>query len=148
MTNRVRKMRSDIQRVLREDYPARKHQLEILPERISAVQSMRTAIRSASAESNMVKGGGNVRQERDTAAIVEIDRLKAELDVAKKEIKAIDMILATLTETERRCVYLMDLNRQQGAIDLLCQELGYEKSAVYDVYNTALDKIYRLYWGK
>ena len=148
MTNRVRKMRSDIQRVLREDYPARKHQLEILPERISAVQSMRTAIRSASAESNMVKGGGNVRQERDTAAIVEIDRLKAELDVAKKEIKAIDMILATLTETERRCVYLMDLNRQQGAIDLLCQELGYEKSAVYDVYNTALDKIYSLYWGK
>ena len=148
MINRVRKMRSDTQRVLREDYNERKLQLETLPERIAMEKARQTSIRSASSESMMVKGGGNVRQERDTAAIVEIDRLKAELAVAKREVALIDKILATLSEKERRCVELMDLNRQQGAADRLAEELSYDKSMVYDIYNTALDKIARLYWGR
>lgn len=148
MINRVRKMRSDTQRVLREDYPERKLQLETLPERIATERARQTSIRSASSESMMVKGGGNARQERDIAAIVEIDRLKAELAVAKREVAVIDKILATLTETERRCVELMDLNRQHGAADRLAEELAYDKSMVYDIYNTALDKISRLYWGR
>ena len=148
MINRVRKMRSDTQRVLREDYNERKLQLETLPERIAMEKARQTAIRSASSESMMVKGGGNVRQERDTAAIVEIDRLKAEFNLARREVALIEKILATLTETERRCVELMDLNRQQGAADRLAEELNYDKSMVYDIYNTALDKIARLYWGR
>lgn len=148
MINRVRKMRSDIQRVLREDYPQRKAQLEILPERIATERARQTSIRSASAESMMIKGGGNARQERDVCAIVEIDRLKAEYNLAKREVAVIDRILATLTETEYRCIEIMDLNRQKGALERLCSELGYEKSAVYDTYNTALDKVYKLYWGR
>ena len=148
MINRVRKMRSDTQRVLREDYNERKLQLETLPERIAMEKARQTAIRSASSESMMVKGGGNVRQERDTAAIVEIDRLKAEFNLARREVALIEKILATLTETERRCVELMDINRQQGAADRLAEELNYDKSMVYDIYNTALDKIARLYWGR
>ena len=147
MINRTRKLRQDTQRLLREDYPERKAQLETLPERIATERARQTAIRSASAESMMIRGS-NARQERDVAAIVEIDRLKAELAVARREVGVIDKILATLTETERRCVELMDLSRQKGAVDRLCSELGYEKSAVYDVYNTALDKISRLYWGR
>lgn len=148
MINRVRKMRSDTQRVLREDYNERKLQLETLPERIATEKARQTSIRSVSSESMMVKDGGNVRQERDTASIVEIDRLKAELAVARREVALIDKILGTLTETERRCVELMDLNRQQGAADRLSDELSYDKSMVYDIYNTALDKIARLYWGR
>ena len=148
MINRVRKMRSDTQRILREDYNERKLQLETLPERIAMEKARQTAIRSASSESMMVKGGGNVRQERDTAAIVEIDRLKAEYNLARREVALIEKILATLNETERRCVELMDINRQQGAADRLAEELNYDKSTVYDIYNTALDKIARLYWGR
>ena len=148
MINRVRKMRSDIQRVLREDYPQRKAQLEILPERIATERSRQTSIRSASTESMMIKGGGNARQERDIAAIVEIDRLKAEYNLAKREVAVIEKILATLTDTERRCIEQMDFNRQKGAVDRLSEELGYDRSVVYDIYNTALDKVYRLYWGR
>ena len=148
MINRTRKLRQDTQRLLREDYPERKAQLETLPERIATERARQTAIRSASSESMMIRGGGNVRQERDITCIVEIDRLKAELAVARREVGVIDKILGTLTETERRCVELMDLNRQKGAVDRLCSELGYEKSAVYDAYNTALDRIAKLYWGR
>ena len=148
MINRTRKLRQDTQRLLREDYPERKVQLIILPERIATERARLTAIRSATSESMMIRGGGNVRQERDTAIITEIDRLKTELTVARKEVSVIDSILDKLSETERRCVELMDINRQHGAVDRLCNELGYEKTAVYDVYNTALDKIARFYWGR
>lgn len=148
MINRVRKMRQDTQRLLREDYNERREQLRTLPERIATEKARQTAIRSSSAETTGGHGGGNSRQEADTAAIVEIDRLSAELDVARHEISLIDSILEQLTPTERRCVELMDLNRQQGAIDKLCEELAYEKSAVYDIYNTALDRIARLYWAR
>ena len=148
MINRTKKLRQDVQRLLREDYPENKERLRIIPERIATERARMTSIRAASSESSMVRGGGNVRQERDTTAIVTIDKLKADLKVAQTEIRVIEVILATLTETERRCVELMDLNRQKGAVDRLCSELGYEKSAVYDVYNTALDRIARLYWGR
>lgn len=149
MINRTRKLRQDTQRLLREDYKERKTQLQLLPERIATERARLTSIRSASAESETVRGGGgNVRQERDTAILTEIDRIQAELKVAVLEIRTIDRILGTLTDQERRCVELMDLSRQQNAIDRLCDELGYERSRVYYIYDTALDKIARLYWGR
>lgn len=149
MINRTRKLRQDTQRLLREDYKERKTQLQLLPDRIATERARLTSIRSASAESEAVRGGGgNVRQERDTAILTEIDRLQAELKVAAMEIRTMDRILGTLTDQERRCVELMDLSRQQNAIDRLCDELGYERSRVYYIYDTALDKIARLYWGR
>lgn len=149
MINRTRKLRQDTQRLLREDYKERKTQLQLLPERIATERARLTSIRSASAESETVRGGGgNVRQERDAAILTEIDRLQAELKVAVLEIRTMDRILGTLTDQERRCVELMDLSRQQNAIDRLCDELGYERSRVYYIYDTALDKIARLYWGR
>lgn len=148
MINRTRKLRQDVQRLLREDYPQRKEQLETLPLRIATERSRLTAIRSSSAESMMISGGGNVRQERDTAILVEIDRLTAELELARLEIQTVDMILGTLTSEERRIVDIMDLSRQRGGLDKLCEELSCEKSRIYDIYNTALDKIAKLYWGR
>ena len=148
MINRTKKLRQDVQRLLREDYPENKERLRIIPERIATERARMTSIRAASSESSMVRGGGNVRQERDTTAIVTIDRLKADLTVAQKEIRVIDSILDKLDPRERRCVELMDLNRQQGAVDRLADEFGYDRSRVYDIYNDALDKIARLYWGR
>ncbi len=148
MINRTRKLRQDVQRLLREDYPQRKAQLETLPLRIETERSRLTAIRSASAESTMISGGGNVRQERDTSIIVEIDRLSAELKTAKLELKTIDRIFEELSTEQLRTVELMDLSRQNGALNRLCEELHCEKSKVYDIYNTALDTIARLYFGQ
>lgn len=148
MINRTRRLRQDVQRLLREDYHQRKEQLESLPLRIATERSRLTSIRSASAESMMISGGGNVRQERDTSILVEIDRLNAELETARLEVRTIDTILGKLAREERRIVDVMDLNRQHGGLDRLCEELCCEKSRIYDVYNTALDKIARLYWGR
>lgn len=147
MINRTRKLRQDVQRLLREDYNQRKTQLETLPQRIATERARLTSIRSASGESSMIHGGGNVRQERDTAILVEIDRLTAELEVARLEIRTIDRILENLTPTERRTVEVMDICRTKGAVDQLSEELGYERSRLYDVYDSALDKIAMLYFA-
>ena len=148
MINRTKKLRQDVQRLLREDYPERKLQLTLLPERIATERARLTSIRSASTESGMQHGGGNIRQERDTAILVEIDRLKAELKTAEKEVDVINKILGVLSKEELRCIDLMDLNRQDSAIERLCLELKYEKSRVYNTYNDALERIGRLYWGR
>lgn len=148
MINRTRRLRQDVQRLLREDYHQRKEQLETLPLRIATERSRLTSIRSASAESMIISGGGNVRQERDTSILVEIDRLTGELETARLEVKTIDTILGKLSREERRIVDVMDLNRQRGGLDQLCEELSCEKSRIYDIYNTALDRIARLYWGR
>ena len=148
MINRTRMVRQNVQRLLREDYHQRREQLETLPERIATERARLTSIRSASAESAMIHDGGNVRQERDTAILVEIDRLTGELETARLEVRTIDTILGKLSPEERRIVDVMDLNRQRAGMDRLCEELSCEKSRIYDVYNTALDRIAQLYWGK
>ena len=148
MLNRTRKLRQDVQRLLREDYAQRKEQLHTLPERIATERARLTSIRSASAESAMLHGGGNVRQERDTTILVEIDRLTAELELARLEVGTIDRILESLDEQSRRIVEQMDVHHIKGAVERLCGEMGYERSRFYDLYDNALDKIAALYFAQ
>lgn|GEM_PF-4509516 len=147
MINERTELRRKVQRLLRENYPMRKEQMAILPERIATEKARLTAIRSSSAESTG-GSGGNDRQERDTAIIVLIGQLKKELTAAKMDAATIERILGTLTERERICVEQFDLNQQPGAVERLCEILHCERATVYDVYNTARDKIAKLYWGQ
>lgn len=72
------------------EYADNKAKLSTLPERIATERARLTAIRSSAAESQMTpSGGGNVRQDRDTAIIAEIDRLTATLDEATREVALI-----------------------------------------------------------
>lgn len=50
MINRTRKLRQDVQRLLREDYSQRKEQLETLPLRIATERSRLTAPAGAKVE--------------------------------------------------------------------------------------------------
>lgn len=148
MINRTRKLRQDVQRLLREDYNQRKEQLHTLPERIATERARLTSIRSASAESAMLHGGGNVRQERDATILVEIDRLTAELKLARLEVSTVDRILESLDEQSRRIVEQLDIYHIKGAVERLCKEMGYERSRFYDLYDNALDKIAALYFAQ
>ena len=145
--DRHRAYRSITRAVLGE-YLDRKASLSTLPERIATERARLTAIRSSSAESQMISGGGgNVRQERDTAILAEIDRLTNALDEAQREVELIERCLAQLTKEQRKTLGLMDINRRYGAVEELCNLLGYERSRVYDIHNDALDRFAILYHG-
>ena len=146
--DRHRAYRSITRAVLGE-YLDLKASLTTLPERIETERARLTAIRSSAAESQMQpSGGGNVRQERDTAIIAEIDRLTAALAETEKEVALIERCLAQLTKDQRRTLELMDINRRYGAVEQLCDELGYERSNVYNVHDDALDRFSILYNGR
>lgn len=147
MFDRKRAYRQITRGVLGE-YTTMKNQLITLPERIAAENARLTAIRSSSAESVPVSGtGANSRQERDTAIIAERDRLESRLEEIKLEISSIEKALACLDAMERRTIELMDIQRQPQAIDRLCVEFGYEKTKVYRIHDSALDKFSMLYSG-
>ena len=146
MMNRTRMLRQSVQRLLREDYPQRRAQLQSLPRRIATERARLDALRAAAALPVQPVRRKD-RMERDSAISVEIDRLTAELELARLEVQTIDGILEALPPDERRAVERMDLRRQPRALDFLCEELGYEKTAVYEIYNSALDTVARLYFG-
>lgn len=147
MLDRARAYRQITRGVLGE-YLLLKGKLVSIPERIATENARLTGIRSASAESAAVSGsGGNVRQERDTAIIAEIDRLKNALKTAKADVACIELALSHLEEKERRTVELMDIQRQQGAVERLCAEFNYSRSMVYNIHDAALDKFSAIYNG-
>lgn len=146
--DRHRAYRSITRGVLGE-YNDRKASISTLPERIATERARLTAIRSSAQESQMTpSGGGNVRQERDTAIIAEIDRLTSALEEARREVDLINQCLAELTKEQRRTLEMIDINRRYGAVEQLSNELGYERSRIYDIHNDALDRFSLLYNGQ
>lgn len=130
------------------EYADNKAKLSTLPERIATERARLTAIRSSAAESQMTpSGGANVRQDRDTAIIAEIDRLTATLDEATREVALIENCLAQLRKEERRTLELMDIAPRYRAAEQLAQELVVDRSTVYRIHDDALDRFARLYHG-
>ena len=146
MIDRVKVIRVDTQRLLREDYRENKAKLDILPERIATEKARLLTVRTSSTETIAGSGRGE-RLDRETALILTIDRLQAELKTAQNEIKTIDKILGTLDDEERHLVQVFDLEDQPDGLGRLEDKLYKTKSAIYEIYNRALFKIARLYWG-
>lgn len=145
--DRHRAYRSITRAVLGE-YIDRKASLSTLPERIVTERARLTAIRSSAAESQMVSGGGgNVRQERDTAILAEIDRLTNALDEAQREVELIERCLAQLRKDQRRVLEIMDISPRYQAAEALAQELSVDRATVYRIHDDALDRFSRLYNG-
>ena len=130
------------------EFSDQKHKLVTLPERIATENARLDAIRSSAAESQMTSGGGgNVRQERDTAIIAEIDRLTDALEVAEKEVSLVERCLAELRKEERRTLEVMDIAPRYRAAEQLAEELSCDRSTVYRIHDDALDRFARLYHG-
>lgn len=91
-----------------------------------------TGIRSASADSVPVSGGGNGREDAMLNNIV----CREELQLARKSVKywvhTVDSALEQLDCEERAILDRFYIHRCQGAADRLCEELGLDDvSSVY-----------------
>lgn len=145
--DRHRAYRSITRAVLGE-YLDRKASLSTLPERIATERARLTAIRSSAAASQMVSGGGgNVRQERDTAILCEIDRLTAVLEETRREVELVRRCLAGLDDRQMRTLECMDMQPRYRAAEMLAEEFSCDRATVYRIHDTALDTFARLYYG-
>lgn len=119
-------------------YEAKKNSLKSIPEEIQSLESQMHAIRSASADGNPVRGGGNGREDMLLSCICKQEELKESYRSAKRWIKLVDTALDILTEDERLILDRFYIHPTKGSVDKLCEELGLEKSAVYDRKSKAL----------
>lgn len=137
-----------ITRAVIGEYPDRLASLETLPERIATERARLTAIRSSAAESQIQpSGAGNVRQERDTAILCEIDRLTDVLEETRREVDLVRRCLAGLDDRQLRTLEVMDMQPRYRAAEMLAEEFACDRATVYRIHDTALDTFARLYYG-
>ena len=124
-----------------KDYEARRNSIQLITEQLKTLEMQFTSIRAAKTDGEPVKGGeGNRREDMLLSNIVLRDELKANHQIAKREIEITEKGLATLTKEERRILELFYICRPYDHVSRLCEELSVEKSEVYRRKNTALDK--------
>ena len=124
-----------------KDYEARRNSIQLITEQLKNLEMQFTAIRAARTDGEPVKGGeGNRREDMLLSNIVLRDELKANHQIAMREIEITEKGLAALTKEERRILELFYIRRPYDHVSRLCEELSVEKSEVYRRKNTALDK--------
>lgn len=130
------------------DYENRKRALELIPEQIETLEMNFTAIRSASSDSTPVKGGsGNKREDALINNIAKREDLERNLGIASAEVRITETALATLTDEERTVLYKFFINRPRRHVEMLCEQLCYEKTRVYEIKETALRKFTMACYG-
>ena len=119
-------------------YPNLRASLGNTAERIAMIDAQMTSIKSASAGTTPVQGGGNKNEDRILDLIVQKERLQLTRDTNVIRLQLIENGLAALTETERDIVVTFAENRSGVAVDLLRNCTGYEQAQIYRIYNEAL----------
>lgn len=121
-----------------KNYEAHREALECIPKEIKRLELAYTGIRGAATDGTPVSGGTSTREDMMLTNIVHRDELKRRLKEAKLWISQVDGALGVLDDEERRVLDRFYIHRAKGNVDLLCEELGLEKTAVYDRREKAL----------
>lgn len=123
--------------------------LKNIPERIKILEMQYSALRSSQTDAEPLSGNSISRREDDMIGnIAERDALQRDYEVTEREVNWLESALHTLTDTERLVLDRAFINRQKGYIDLLCDELGYERAQVYNIRNNAMIKLARKLYGQ
>lgn len=120
------------------NYEAHKQALENLPKEIKRLEGTFTGIRSASTEGTHVSGGGGTREDVMLSNIVHRDELKRRLKEARLWVTQVDKALTVLDDEERLVLERFYIHSAKGNVDVLCEQLHIERSAVYDRRDKAL----------
>ena len=123
-----------------KDYETRKLSMSLIPEQLEALELEFTSIRAATTDGQEIKGGGSKREDALINNIVKRDELKRIFKIAKKEIEITEKGLQELSEEELKILHKFYICRIRGHVELLCEELNFEKSRVYAMKDEALKK--------
>lgn len=134
----------DWQRVAADDlrrYETMQRSLISIPTKIRVLEDKAKSIKAGISDAEPVIGGSSRAEDRLISNIQERERLRLNYSVAKRLVGMIDGALSLLTDKERRVLerfYI--LQHESGYVERLCNELGYEKTRIYELKNIALKK--------
>ena len=120
-------------------YPALRQSLTAIREKQAALDLQAGVVRSSFRDSAPVSGSGTSgAEDRLISNIVERERLDGNYAAVQKLVAQIETALGLLNKTERLVLERFFIHRMDGHVDRLCQELGYEKTRVYEIKDAAL----------
>ena len=137
-------MRNDIWRRQAEsdlrEYEAKKKSLENIPDQIRELEEKMTSIRSQTADSVSVKGGGGSRDDAYLNNIVARDRLTANLEEARRAVSRVNGALSILTQEEKELLERFYMTPEKEVSFNMAHELSVDRKTVYYRKDAALKK--------
>lgn len=121
-----------------KEYEARVKSVKTIPNEIKRLELDYTRIRSATGDGTPVRGGGSAREDMLLSNIVHREELERALEMARMWVALVDAGMDPLTPEERLVLERFYMRPERGNVERLCQELGLEKTAVYDRRDKAL----------
>lgn len=144
-------MRNDIWKRQAEDdlkdYEAKKKSLENIPDQIRELEEKLTSIRSQTADSVSVKGGGGNRDDAYLNNIVARDRLSANLEDNRRFVSRVSNALSILNEDEKELLRRFCMNRERGAAYTMAEEKHVDHKTIYRWKDAALEKFATAMYG-
>lgn len=128
-------------------YDIMRQALRNIPEEIARLKEEATALKSISADSLWVKGGGGRQEEARINNLIQRQELESALKQVRQWLSVADRALLALDADERLILQRLYLYPQKGAIDRLCSELGMEQSSVYRKRDQALNRFTAAIYG-
>lgn len=131
-----------------KEYEARVKSVKTIPNEIKRLELDALRIRSATGDGTPVRGGGSAREDMLLSNIVHREELERALEMARMWVALVDAGLELLAPEERLVLERFYMRPERGNVERLCQELGLEKTAVYDRRDKALRRfVLALYGG-
>lgn len=126
---------------------ALKNSLNLIQEKRAALELQAGAVRSSMRSTEAVSGSGaNKAEDKMVDNIIEKERLGDNYTATVRLIRRVEKGLELLSDTERKILDRFYIHRIPDHVDRLCEELGYEKTRVYEMKETALRKLtYAMY---
>ena len=122
-----------------KSYPQRKQAVDNLKERIKILEEQFVSLKGVSV-GEPVRGGLSKQEQKWLDNISERERLGFSLKIAEELVRLTEKGLEVLTERERKVLEGFYINPQENHVDLLCEELHFEKTRLYEIKDVALKK--------
>ncbi|MBQ8797213.1 MAG: hypothetical protein IJZ56_03345 [Oscillospiraceae bacterium] len=130
-----------------EMYGAKKRALINIPAQIKELEEKLISIRSQTADSVSVKGGGGSRDDAYLNNIVARDRLSANLEETRRYVSRIDGALSILTAVEMELLDSRWISKEENAVSNLARRLDKDPRTINRMINEALFKFTTAMYG-
>lgn len=120
-------------------YSQRKESVENIQERIKVLDEQFKSLKGISAD-EPVMGGMSKQEEKWLDNIAERERLSFSLKIAEALVELTEKGLDVLDDRERQILEGFYINHTENHVDVLCDELHFEKSRLYQIKDKALRK--------